>query len=57
MHDGGGNLGEEVAQGVAADGDDGRHVQAEDEHGQQQYAAAQTRQSDQRSHDEADQYF
>ena len=57
MHDAGGNLGEEVEQRVATDGNDGGHAQAEDEHGQQQYAAAQTRQPDQRSYDEADQYL
>jgi hypothetical protein len=44
-------------RGVAADGNDGGHAQAKDEHGQQQHAAAQTRQPDQRSHDEADQHF
>src|ERR1700687_1839016 len=57
VHDAGGNLGEKVEQRVAAHGDDGGHAQAEDEHGQQQYAAAQTRQPDQRSNREADQYF
>ena len=49
MHDAGGNLGEEIKERIAADGDDGRNMQAEDEHGQQQNAAAQSRQSDQRS--------
>ena len=49
MHDAGGNLGEKVEQRVAADGNDSGNVQAEDEHGQQQYAAAQSRQPDQRS--------
>src|ERR1700693_2974651 len=57
VHDAGGNLGEKVEQRVAANRNDGGHVQAEDEHGQQQYAAAQTRQPDQRSNREADQHF
>src|SRR5208337_5507075 len=57
VHDAGGNLGEKIEQRIAADGNDGGHAQAEDEHGQQQYAAAQTGQADQRPHDEADQHF
>ncbi len=57
MDDGGGNLGEEVAHGIAADRNDRRNVQSKDEHGQQQYTPAQTRQPDQRSDDEADQHF
>lgn len=39
----GGDLSEKVTQGIAADGHDGRYVQTKDEHGEQQYAAAQTR--------------
>src|ERR1700690_674233 len=57
VDDAGGNLGEEVAHRVTADGSDGGDVQAKNEHGQQQYAAAQTRQPDQRSNREADQHF
>src|SRR5208283_2590323 len=57
VDDGGGNLGEEVTHGVATDGNDRRNVQPKNEQGQQQYTAAQTRHSDQRSNREADQYF
>ena len=57
MHDAGRNLREKVEQRIATDGRDSRNVQAEDEHGQQQYAAAQSRQPDQRPYYKADQYF
>src|ERR1700675_1669287 len=57
MHDAGGNLREKVEQRIATDGNDSGNVQAKDEHGQQQYAATQSRQPDQRSNREADQYF
>src|SRR5580658_3853553 len=39
VHEAGGNLGEEVAQCIAADSHDGGDVQAEDQHGQQQNSA------------------
>src|SRR5450759_2041210 len=57
VHDAGGNLGEKVEQRVGTDGNDGGYAQAEDEHGQQQHAATQTCQPDQRSNREADQHF
>src|ERR1700676_1530912 len=57
VHDAGGNLREKVEQRITTDGNDSGNVQAEDEHGQQQHAAAQTRQPDQRSNREADQHF
>src|SRR5208337_980322 len=57
VHDAGRNLGEKVEQRVATHGNDGGYTQAEDKHGQQQNAATQTRQPDQRPYDEADQHF
>src|ERR1700732_2085603 len=57
VHDAGGNLREKVEQRITTDGNDSGNMQAEDEHGQQQHAAAQTRQPDQRSNREADQHF
>src|SRR5260370_40315093 len=44
MHDAGRNLGEKIEHRIATNGRDSGNVQAENEHGQQQYAAAQTRQ-------------
>src|SRR5467141_2654488 len=57
MHDAGRNLREKVEQRIATNGRDSGNVQAEDEHGQQQDAAAQSRQPDQRPYYKADQYF
>src|ERR1700686_1518550 len=57
MHDAGRNLGEKIEQRIATDRNDSGNVQAKDEHGQQQNAATQSRQPDQRSYYEADQYF
>ena len=51
------DFGEEVEQGVGTDRHDRRISQAEDEHGEQQYAAPHTGQADEHAHDEANQNF
>ena len=57
VHPAGTDFGDEIEQRVGADSQDRRHPEAEDQHGQQQYATAQAGHSNQGADYKADQDF